>query len=130
MRESRGQPLIDSHSTLTYLNLTPPATERCQRFLTRQDFLYTQITQVVSERMGKFWLELVFYMASWEVPPMPSLVSAQAESRVLPHLPFFFLCNLHLITFIDLLLICSFNYSIIQQIFIEPLLECQTLCRD
>ena len=51
MRESRGPPSIDSHSTLTYLNPTPPATERCQGFLTRQDFLYTQIIQGVSQRM-------------------------------------------------------------------------------
>lgn len=104
MRKSKSQPLIDSYAVLTYLNLIPPATERCQRFLMK-DFLYTQIIQVVSQRMKeKFWLESVFYMASQKVQPTPSLVSAQAESHVLSHLrlnpmcyhiSLFFLCNFH-----------------------------------
>lgn len=60
MRKSRGQSVIDSNAMLRYLNLTPHATEKCQRFLTRKDFLYTQINSggitkdggEISVRMG------------------------------------------------------------------------------
>lgn len=45
--ESRGQLLIDSSTMRRYLNLIPHALEGYQGFLTRKDFLFTQIIQVI-----------------------------------------------------------------------------------
>ena len=65
MRKSRGQPLIDSSTMRRYLNLIPHALEGYQGFLTRKDFLFTQIIQVISQRPDeKFQLESVVHMAT------------------------------------------------------------------
>lgn len=105
MRESRAQS-VDSYTLLRQLGLTPHARKRCQRFLTRKDFLYTQILQVESQRIEKFQLESILYMASQDGSPGPSLVLVQAKARVL-HLPFFSIVIFILFTFIYLLLIHS-----------------------